>query len=113
MTIQDLAAFGADINTGLQRCMNNETFYLRLVKMVPNEPGFPKLYEAMDARDLDAAFSAAHALKGSVSNLALTPLSAPLVELTELLRARSDTDYTALMETIRAAHERLRDLCAN
>lgn len=113
MTIQDLAAYGADVHTGLQRCMNNETFYLRLVKMVPNEPGFPKLYDAMGAHDLDSAFSAAHALKGSVSNLALTPLSVPLVELTELLRARTETDYTALMETIRTAHDRLRELCEN
>ena len=33
MTIEELKAYGADTDAGLQRCMNNESFYLRLVKI--------------------------------------------------------------------------------
>ncbi len=32
MTIDDLVAFGANTSEGLQRCLNKEDFYLRMVK---------------------------------------------------------------------------------
>ena len=112
MTIDMLTAYGANTNEGLQRCMNNEGFYLRLVKMIPGDANFQKLYDAVGAGDLAAAFDAAHALKGSTGNLALTPIFAPVSEITELLRARTDTDYSALVASIRDAHARLSALCA-
>ena len=73
MTLEELKAYGADTDAGLQRCMNNESFYLRLVKMIPGDDNFRKLKEALEVGNLDAAFEAAHALKGSSGNLALTP----------------------------------------
>ena len=112
MTIDMLTAYGANTTEGLQRCMNNEGFYLRMVKMLSNDGNFQKLYDAVEAGDLSAAFEAAHALKGSSGNLALTPIFAPVCEITELLRARTETDYTPLIETIRDAHKRLCDICA-
>ena len=72
MTIDTLTTYGADTKEGLQRCMNNESFYLRLVKMIPRDPHFQCLYDALEAGNLTAAFEAAHALKGSTGNLALT-----------------------------------------
>ena len=65
MTIEELKAYGADTDAGLQRCMNNESFYLRLVKMIPGDDNFRKLKEALEGGNLDAAFEAAHALKPS------------------------------------------------
>ena len=112
MTIADLISFGADVTEGLQRCLNNESFYLRMVKMIPGDPNFQKLYDAIGSGDLAAAFEAAHALKGALGNLALTPLTAPVVELTELLRARTQTDYTALVATIRKGRDELEAICA-
>ena len=111
MTINELKAFGADTADGLKRCMNNESFYLRLVNMIPGDPNFGKLYDAVDKGDLGAAFEAAHALKGSTGNLSLTPLFAPLSEITELLRARTQTDYSALIAEIRKADGELKRIC--
>lgn len=113
MTIDMLTAYGANTKEGLQRCMNNEGFYLRLVKMIPGDVNFQRLYDAVEAGDLAAAFDAAHALKGSTGNLALTPLFVPVSEITELLRARTETDYTPLVAAIRDAHNKLRELCAD
>ena len=31
LTIETLKEFGADVNEGLNRCMNNESFYLMLI----------------------------------------------------------------------------------
>lgn len=112
MTVDSLAAYGANTNEGMNRCMNNEAFYLRMVKMIPGDANFEKLYDAIGRRDFDAAFEAAHALKGPTGNLALTPLYTPVSEITELLRARTDTDYSALVAAIRDAHARLSALCA-
>ena len=112
MTIGDLIDFGADTQEGLKRCLNNEEFYLRMVKKMPGDANFQKLYDAMAAGDQNAAFDAAHSLKGALGNLALTPIFAPVAELTELLRAHSRQDCTALLETIRRGQETLSRICA-
>ena len=111
MTIEDLKAYGADTEQGLQRCMNNEAFYLRLVGMIPGDGNFGKLFAAVDSGNLEAAFEAAHALKGSAGNLALTPIYRPVCEITELLREKRETDYLPLVQGIREARDQLAALC--
>ena len=113
MTIDDLKAYGANTEEGLRRCLNNEAFYLRLVRMIPGDPNFQKLYDAVADGDLSAAFDAAHALKGSTGNLALTPIYGPIVEITELLRAKTktQTEYSALIDRIRKGREDLARIC--
>jgi len=110
LTIDALKAYGANVQEGLARCMNNEAFYLRLVKMGANDANFRKLSDALANRDLAAAFEAAHALKGVLANLALTPVLQPVVEATELLRARTDTDYAPLAARIDEAHRKLLEI---
>ena len=67
----------------------------------------------MNGGDLEGAFSAAHALKGSTGNLSLTPIFAPVCEIVELLRNRTDTDYTELVEMIRKGRDELQRICEN
>lgn len=111
MTIDDLKAYGANTAEGLTRCMNNESFYLRLVKMIPDDVHFQMLYDAIDKGDLAVAFEAAHAIKGSTGNLALTPIFAPISEITELLRSREEIDYSALIAAIRKGRDELARIC--
>ena len=113
MTIEQLEAYGANTQDGLRRCMNNESFYLRMIRMIPEDPNFRKLFDAIENGDLDAGFDAAHALKGSTGNLSLTPIYAPVCEITELLRARTQADYSELLESIRQAWDKLSKLCAD
>jgi HPt (histidine-containing phosphotransfer) domain-containing protein len=107
MDLEALAAYGANVEEGLTRCMGNEGFYLKMVDAMRNDAHFDELGEALEARDLDRAFETAHALKGGVGNLALTPLYEPVVEITELLRSRTDMDYSELYAKIVAERERL------
>ena len=100
LCIETLKGFGANTDEGVSRCVNNEAFYLRLVGLAAKDPNFGKLEAAIRAGDLNAAFEAAHALKGSTGNLAMTPILEPVKEITELLRARSDTDYEPLLTAI-------------
>ena len=111
MTIEELKTYGADTDAGLQRCMNNESFYLRLVKMIPGDENFRKLKEALEGGNLDVAFEAAHALKGVLGNLSLTPLYESVAEITELLRSRTEMDYTPTLETIMQQPETLEKIC--
>ena len=106
MTLDDLIAYGANVNEGLTRCMNNESFYLRLVETVKGEQGFDTLAQAIDEGRLHDAFEAAHALKGVLGNLALTPLYEPVSQITELLRNETEADYAQLVADIMAEWNR-------
>ena len=86
MTLEALKAYGANTEEGLARCLNNESFYLKMVNLALADRNFEELKRAMDAGDARAAFEAAHALKGSIGNVALTPVYQPACALTELLR---------------------------
>ena len=107
LTIEKLRAWGADVDEAMARCLNNEAFYLRLVDKGLQDPSFDRLKEAIAAGDLDKAFEAAHALKGVLANLALTPILDPVREITELLRARTQTDYVPLLTDIDEQKARL------
>ncbi len=100
LTMEKLKEYGADIDQGLLRCGNNEALYLRLVKLAVQELSSGELGEALKEGDLDKAFNVAHKLKGGVNNLALTPISDPVCELTELLRNQTPGDYDELYSDI-------------
>ncbi|MBQ2146937.1 MAG: Hpt domain-containing protein, partial [Firmicutes bacterium] len=112
LTIEKLKEFGADTEAGLTRCMNNEEFYFRLIGMAAKDPNFEKLEIALAMEEPDDAFEAAHALKGVLGNLSLTPLLEPVAEMTELLRARADADYAPLMAKIDEKLAELKALAA-
>ena len=100
LTVEKLREYGADVNTGLSRCANNEKLYIRLVGIIIQELSSGALGKAIEEGDLDKAFEIAHKLKGGVTNLALTPISGPLCELTELLRNKTPGDHKALYDEI-------------
>ena len=96
LTVEKLKEYGADVEKGLSRCANNESLYLRLVKICIQEISADALGAALKEGDLDRAFEVAHKWKGGVNNLALYPIAAPVCELTELLRSKTPGDYEIL-----------------
>ena len=110
MTVEQLRGFGADVDDALRRCMNNEAFYLNLVERTARDPSFGQLKEAVEAGDLDRGFELAHALKGVLANLSLTPILTPVQDITELLRSRTDTDYSPLIAEMLAKQQELAGL---
>lgn len=107
LTIDNLKEYGANIEEGLARCMNNEGFYIMLVNKVKQDKRLSLLEEQIGNKDLDAAFESAHTLKGMFANLSLTPLCEPINQITELLRSRTDTDYSSLLNEAKSQFERL------
>ena len=110
LTIDALSSYGGNVEEGLTRCVNNEAFYLKLVGKTMDDPSFERLTKAIENKDLDDAFEAAHALKGALGNLALTPLCEPVNEMVELLRAKEDADYDLYIEEITNKKKALEEL---
>ena len=107
LTIENLTEYGADIKAGLEICMNNEQFYLKMVNMMIKDNQVDRLKQAIADNDLNAAFEAAHALKGVSANLGLTPIRKPVSEMTELLRSRTEMDYSEYVEEIEKQKDKL------
>lgn len=100
ITVEELRSAGADVETGLSRCVGNETLYLKLVNMGLGDTKFEELGAAVNAGDLSKAFDLCHALKGVIGNLAITPLFDALSDMTEKLRGREKADYTSIYSEI-------------
>lgn len=111
LTMDALKNFGANTDEALGRCFNNEEFYLKLVKTVPSEPNFDQLGLAIKSGDLKEAFEHAHALKGVLANLSLTPIYDPANEITERLRAEENIDYKPILDKMMAKRDELKALC--
>ncbi|MBR3275481.1 MAG: Hpt domain-containing protein [Eubacterium sp.] len=112
LTTDALKEYGADVAEGLGRCMGNEAFYFRMIKLAAADTNVEKLKDALAQNDLQAAFEAAHALKGVMTNLALKPIADPVIGITEHLRAGEQMDYQPAMEIISSKFEELKALCA-
>ena len=110
LSVEKLRAFGANTTEGLERCMNNEAFYLRMVTMFFQDKSFDKLKEALAKDDLEEAFKASHALKGVLANLALTSLYEIIYEVTELLRSQSRCDYSGYINRYEELYQKLLSL---
>ena len=107
LTIEKLREYGADVDEGLARCMNMEAFYIGLVGKALADNRLPLLEQQIGEGNLNAAFETAHALKGMYANLSLTPLTKPVSEITELLRGRTETDYSPLLVEAKVQFEAL------
>ena len=106
MTIEQLAELGANTEEGLKRCMGNEAFYLKMIPKALEADRYSRLEERIKEKELDKAFEEAHALKGILANLSLTPILKPVSEMTELLRSRTDTDYSDLINEMWESRDR-------
>ena len=111
LTIAKLHELGVDTAEGLNRCMNMEAFYFKMIKMGLANEYFDTLGEKLAQNDLPAAFEAAHALKGVIGNLAIAPIYKPLAEITELLRAKQEADYVSLYAPVKEFRDKLLALC--
>ncbi len=108
LTVETLRNYGANVKEGMARCLNNETFYLKMVRLGLSDANFDRLKTAVSNKNAVAAYEAAHGLKGSIGNLALTPIFNPVCELVEMLRGKTEmVDTGNLVDTIIAERDKL------
>lgn len=85
--IEELKAAGIDVDGATKRFMGNVGMFERFLKKFSDDNSYTALADAMEAGEVQAAFNAAHTLKGVCGNLSLTPLYEAVSDITELLRA--------------------------
>ena len=92
-TVPDgFAQAGISFDDLLSHCIGNRDLAMRMLKKFGNDKSFHQLAEAMGSGDLDAAFKAAHALKGVSGNLGMTRLYEADCLLTDALRGGADRE---------------------
>ena len=110
ITIDALKAAGANVEEGLARCLGKEDFYLKMVNLGLTNQNFELLQAPLNEKDYDKAFELCHSLKGVIGNLSLTPLYDLICSLTEMLRSKTDTDYSAIYNQIIEMQKKLLSL---
>lgn len=95
---QQLEECGADVETTLKRFMNNDAIYQKFLGKFPHDPNYANLGTNLEAGAFEEAYKCAHALKGVVGNLGLTPIFEKVSTLVEELRNKAAED----VDTVRA-----------
>ena len=85
--LECLRDWGCDVDGALERMLGDEELYLECLSMLLEDEGFDALGAALEQGDAAAAFDCAHALKGVLANLGLTPLLDQVEKIVEPLRA--------------------------
>lgn len=111
---QKLQSIGIDLDEALERFMGREEMMLKFLLRFPQDPNFCQCKEAMEHKDTDAAYAAAHSLKGVVGNLSIKPLFRRASQLCDQLReknlAGAGEEFGALEEEYQRAVETLLEL---
>ena len=93
---QKLEECGADVETTLKRFMGNDGIYQKFLGKFPNDPNYANLGTNLEAGAFEEAYKCAHALKGVVGNLGLTPIFDRESELVEELRNKAAEEVDAV-----------------
>ncbi len=112
---KQLEECGADVETTLKRFMGNDAIYQKFLGKFPGDPNYAKLGTNIEAGAFEEAYKCAHALKGVVGNLGLTPIYEKVSTLVEELRNKASEDVDAaraneLWQEIKKVYEQFIDV---
>lgn len=93
---KQLEECGADVETTLKRFMGKDELYLKFLGKFPADQNYANLGTNLEAGAYEEAYKCAHALKGVVGNLGLTPIFEKVSALVEELRNKADADVDAV-----------------
>ena len=107
MTIREVyAECGGSYDETLKR-LGSEELVNRLAERFLSDDSFSLLEKAFEAGDEEAAFRAAHTLKGVAKNLGFSDLGESASVLTEVLRNRTFDGASPLFEKVKSDYDRL------
>lgn len=86
---------GCSVGEALERVFGDEEFLEEMILAFLEDPMFGDLENAMEEGRADAAFAAAHTLRGAALTLGLLPVGMPAGRLTELLRGTDEIPENA------------------
>ncbi|HKK95663.1 MAG TPA: Hpt domain-containing protein [Anaerovoracaceae bacterium] len=108
--IENLRDYGIDFEEVMKRFVNDEAFYLECLDMFFQDDSMERLKESIEKKDTNAAFEAAHTLKGIVGNLGLKKLFEKVSMLVEELRLNKFDNANSMYQEIRSEYEVIKQL---
>lgn len=108
--LEKLKSVGCDIDGALDRFLKDEDFYMECYDQVLVDENFEGLGEELKKHNVEAAFDCAHALKGVVANMGLTPIYDIVVELVEPLRQGTDEGLLPVYEKLLQKREEFKKM---
>ena len=109
MTIRECYdELGLDFNAVLSRLVNEKLVQKFALKFL-DDPSFQNLKDALDSKDVETAFRAAHTLKGVCLNLGFDRLYEVSAELTEKLRGRDTSGTEEMFKKVETQYRILTD----
>lgn len=102
-----LAEAGVDVNSVMERFMNNEALLERFMRKFKDDPNYKELLDAVEQKDTERAFTASHTLKGVSGNLSLTSLQKQVSEQCECFRAGNFDAGAAMMDDVTKEYQRV------
>lgn len=101
-----LGAYGIDLPDAMDRMDNDINLYQRLAFKYLDNTNYVDLVAAMEAKDFDAAYTAAHTLKGVSGNLSLDQLYKVSAAMSEALKEGEYQAAESMLPDVTAAHEK-------
>lgn len=98
---------GINYDQAINRFMNKQEMYEKFLVRFTNDKSYGELKAAIEANDCDAAFRAAHTLKGVTANLAMDSLTKAASDTTEKLRAGNIEEAKELMQQVDVEYNRV------
>ncbi|MCP1101422.1 HPt (histidine-containing phosphotransfer) domain-containing protein [Aequitasia blattaphilus] len=105
-----LTNYGADVNAALERFGGDASLFETCFYMLIEDENFANLGKYMKEKNYEEAFKCAHALKGVVGNLEITPLYQSISSLVESLRAQNYEDIDSIYHQIETDYQSLLDI---
>lgn len=97
----------------MKRFDGDKAFFIRLAAKYPNDTSFADLEEALAKGNTEAAYHAAHTLKGVAGNLSFAQLFCLASATSDSLHSNRMDDACELMPMLRDAHQRVLEALAN
>lgn len=104
---QILEEAGIHTEEAIRRFSGNETLYLKFLVKFLQDPSFPQIKASLEKNDLEAAFVAAHTLKGVAGNLGLQELFHTDSVLVEDLRLKRLDRLPELFQDVECQYQRV------
>ncbi|MBD5096495.1 MAG: Hpt domain-containing protein [Lachnospiraceae bacterium] len=98
---------GVNIETAMERFMNNEQLLVKFLKKFPQDPNYDAMLVAVEEKRYEDAFKAAHTLKGVCGNLSLESLYENVCKVVELLRGGKGEGIDTVLPDAKAEYERV------
>ena len=112
MNVQQVYAFLGGDYGAIFEALRSDALIARLLRLLSRDKSMPDLETALASGDPEAAFRAAHTLKGVALNLHLGPLAEKASALTEILRPRKLVGYEDAYEALKREFARVQEAIA-